>query len=384
MKHTYSLIHNYFLNSAYSFALFGVYAVTVAPFINNFIEFGKPNAFVGIFGFIILIAEFFALKFKLKIVRARTQLKRIEYKKQTGIDVIPTVTAGVLFGLFSRLVFQVIITMICMSSLGFDCGERKMSPEGVIAIMSVFAFEIGAITYFFMKLDIYTDIPFNKKQFRQEVQEDNEWAAANLTKELNEYSVRKEMIANIILQIFSCMLFSTFWQFINKNGITSLLVLHEDNTGALGAFAYLFPMMFAIIAIGLRPLQIGHWIESSLQAFSSKEKKKNRVIFITVGIFACAPTIIKYLEIFIFNISGSATPDFPEYLQYFISFVLFIVVLAIEIKMLEKNDPAIQAPIIADHTSLNNAIAEMIQEQNKHLEKKVVKLTQKKKRRIEK
>lgn len=335
LKHTIPLIQNYFLNSAYSFSLFGVYALTIAPFINNFIELGEPNAFIGIFGFSMLIAEFFALKFKLKIIRVRTQLKRIEYKKKTGIDVIPSVTAGVLFGFFSRLIFHVIIIMISMSSFGFDCSERLMSPQGVIAVMGGFLLEITAIIYFFMKLDIYTDIPLTKKQFLAEIKEDNEWAAVNLERELSEYSARKEMLANIILQIFSCMLFSSCWQLINQNGIQSLISLYNHHIGSISAFMLLFPIMFATIVIALRPMHIAHWIETSLQAFSSKEKKKNWVIFLTVGIFACAPTIIKYFELFIFN-NGDVSTTFPEYIEYLITFALFIIILAIEIRWLEK------------------------------------------------
>jgi hypothetical protein len=335
LKNTYAFIQNYFLNSAYSFALFGVYSLTLAPIINNFIEFGEPNFFVGIFGFTVLIAEFIAMRSKLKIVRARTQLKRIEYKKQTGIDVIPSVSPGVLFGFFSRLVFQVIIIMICMSSLGYVCNEKQMSPEGVIAIMLGFFLEITGLMYLVVKFDLYTDIPFRKKAFMAEVKEDDDWAIANLSKEISEYSYKKELAANIVLQIFSCMLFTTFWQYLNVNGIDTLLNLYDSNTGAIATFIILFPVMVATIILGLRPMQIALWIEASLQAFSSKERRKNWIIFITVGIFACAPTIIKYIEIFIFRTGDVSSSAFPEYIQYIISLILFVVILTIEIKMLE-------------------------------------------------
>jgi uncharacterized membrane protein YciS (DUF1049 family) len=338
LKNTYAFIQNYFLNSAYSFALFGVYSLTLAPIINNFIEFGEPNSFVAIFGFTMLIAEFIALKFKLKIIRARTQLKRIEYKKQTGIDVIPTISPGVLFGFFSRLVFHVIIIMICMSALGYVCNEKDMSEEGVIAIMTGFCLEMAGLIYLFMKFDIYTDIPFRKKAFMAEIEEDDEWAIANLSKEINEYSYKKELAANIVLQIFSCMLFTTFWQYLNVNGIDTLLSLYHIKAGAIATFVLLFPIMVATIIIGLRPMQIALWIEASLQAFSLKEKRKNWIIFLTVGVFACAPTIIKYFEIFIFRTGDISSNAFPEYVQYILSLVLFLVILTVEIRMLEKKD----------------------------------------------
>ena len=59
------------------------------------------------------------------------------------------------------------------------------------------------------------------------------------------------------------------------------------------------------------------------------------MILLTVGIFACAPAIIKYLELFIFK-TGDVSTTFPEYVEYIITLALFIMILAIEIRWLEK------------------------------------------------
>ncbi|MDQ3047540.1 MAG: hypothetical protein M3R27_08345 [Bacteroidota bacterium] len=339
MKDVRTFIENYLLQGAYSFALFGVYALTISPIIDHFFEFGKPNAFLAIFGFGMLIAEFFALKFKLNIIRVRTQLKRIEYKKQTGIDIIPSITPGVLFGFFARLVFHVGIIMICMTALGYECSERKMSTEGVIAIMTGFILEMAALIYLYMNFDLYTDPPLTKKALREELKEDDEWNAVNLEKELAAYSYKKELAATIVLQVFSCMLFTSFWHFINKRGMEILGEFYNLEVGAFWSLVMLFPVMVSTIVIGLMPMQISHWIENSLQAFSHQAKRKGWIIFITVGIFVCAPTIIKYFELYVFRTGDRSLNFLPEYMQYLLTLILFIVILVIEIRMLEKEKP---------------------------------------------
>lgn len=341
------LIEDYSLNRAYSFALFGIYALTISPIANNFFEFGQPNKFIACFGFIMLIAEFIALKFKLGVIRVRTQLKRIEYRKETGKDIIPTISSGVLFGFFARLVFHVSVIMVCMTSLGYECMGNQSSGVGVTVVMIGFGLEMAGIIYLYINYDFYTDIPSTRIQFRREIKEDDEWAHENLSKKLAEYSYKKETAANIVLHIFSCMLFTSCWHFINQNGIHWLLEFHfHDHSGATAAFFGLFPILFVTVIIGLLPMQISYWIETSMLAFTIKEKKKNWIIFITVGIFVCAPTIIKYFEIFVFHIESPST-SFPEYAEYLVSLVLFIIILLVEIHFLERNDdPVIENPEI--------------------------------------
>ena len=138
MRANYHIIKNHLLNGVFGYAIFGVYAIAIAPFITQFFDYGEKNIFIGLFGFAMLFAEFFALNFKLKMVRLRSEEKRIAYKKETGIDILPSATPIVFFGLFMRLVFHVAIIMVSMTALGYVATEREMSPEGVIAIMTGF------------------------------------------------------------------------------------------------------------------------------------------------------------------------------------------------------------------------------------------------------
>ena len=163
MKDTSSIIKNYLLNGVFAYAIFGVYALTLAPAITDFFEFGKKDIFIAVFGFTMLFAEFFALNFKLKMIRARSEEKRILFKNETGIDIVPSTSPIVFFGVFMRIVFHVGIIMVCMTALGYDCSERMMSAEGQTAIMIGIFLDLGALVYLYYKSDFYTDPPQNKK-----------------------------------------------------------------------------------------------------------------------------------------------------------------------------------------------------------------------------
>ena len=63
-KDSYLYIRPYLFNGVFSYSLFGIYALTIAPFVGDFVASGEYNPFLSFFGFGMLVAEFFALKFK--------------------------------------------------------------------------------------------------------------------------------------------------------------------------------------------------------------------------------------------------------------------------------------------------------------------------------
>ena len=327
-------MREYFLNGASSYALFALYALTISPLVTSLIEFHETTAAVGVFGFAMLIAEFFALKYKLKMIRVRTNLKRIAYKKETGIDILPTITPAVFFGFFLRLVFHVGIVMVSMESFGYPCNEKYMSPQGVIVLMTVLLLEIGGVVYLYFYSDFYTDYTENKKVIREEIAEEEEWIAKHAPSAFTESAYRKELIADFVLQIFSCMIFTSFWSYLNQRGINSLIYLHQDHFSAFGAFLAVFLMMIITVSLLLRPMQIAYWIEDSLQAFTVKDKRKGWLIFATVGIFVCSPSLIKWFNLFIIGSGDTSSKAFPDYVGYLISFFVFVFLMFIEIRMM--------------------------------------------------
>ena len=112
-KQTYYLIQNFLLNGIYSYASFGLYALTIAPLVTSLFKYGEKNYFIGIFGLVIWVAEYFALYFKLKMIRIRSELKRLADEKETGkVISLPEISGFVSVQFFFRLLFRSAIIMV--------------------------------------------------------------------------------------------------------------------------------------------------------------------------------------------------------------------------------------------------------------------------------
>jgi hypothetical protein len=332
---TYYIIKNYLLNGVYAYALFGVYAVTISPVITHFLDYRETNWFVAVFGFVMLIAEFIALNFKLKMVRIRTEEKRVNYKKETGIDVIPSVTPFVFLGFFMRLVFQVAIAMVIMTALGYDCNEHKMSPQGVIAILTVFLLEMGGAIYIYFNSDFYTDTPQNKKELSEDIKESEDWYKENIERASSVKYFRMEMASDIILQVYALMLFTSFWQYINEYGIRFLQDLIERNATAAYAGWSLFPLLIVTVMVALMPMRIAYWVEDSLNAFTKKERFVMWIVFFIVAVYSCSPVLIKFFSIVFFHFQDSNDSP-PGFIKYMVSFSFFLILLLVELFLVEK------------------------------------------------
>lgn len=331
MKGTYFIIRNYLLNGVFAYAIFGVYALTLAPIITDFFEFGQKNMFIAVFGFIMLFAEFFALNFKLKMVRIRSEEKRILFKKETGKDVVPSTHPIVFFGVFMRIAFHVGIIMVCMTALGYDCSERIMSPQGQIAIMTGILLDIGALIYLYYNSDFYTDPPQNKKTLREEIKECNDWYNANKNLLNSAKHSRMEIICDIILHIYALMLFTSFWKLINETAIGTIHEMILDDRTGFESVVLLFFMLFMVVMIGLMPMRIAYWIEDSMRAYTKKEKMGSWIAFFTVAVFTCSPAIFEFIKIYVIGIRDLSDQPIPYYVGYIMSIILFLILLIIQI-----------------------------------------------------
>jgi hypothetical protein len=295
-KQTYYLIQNFLLNGIYSYALFGLYALTISPLVTRLFDYNEKNYFIAIFGFLIWVAEFFALYFKLKMIRIRAELKRITYKKETGIDIKPSTGAFVFFQFFFRLLFRSAIIMVCMTALGFNCNEKKM--DGLAELVLIFCFTLDMIGFFY----IYANTNFYSDEINntEEQLEDETWNNENLGFAESEKYFRLEVFSDLILQIYAIMLFTAFWKYINQYAI-EMIDESFNNTEDGGVGLTIFFMLFAELMIGLMPIRIAYWIEDSLNSFSKQDKNLMRLNFIIVGFFACLPTIVKYLGVSFFS-----------------------------------------------------------------------------------
>ena len=330
MKETYITLKNYVLNGAFSYALFVLYSLTVSPIITRFIDYGEENYFVSIFGFVVLIAEFFALNFKLTMVKFRTEEKRIAYKKETGFDIVPTITPLVFFAFFMRIVFRMIVVMVSMTALGYVCTEKAMSPQGEVALMIVVILDLLGLTYMYFSSDFYNIPPQNDDELQDTLKEENDWLKANKKLALSEKYFRLEIFSDIVLQVYALMIYTAFWTYINQIGFEKL---HESiviNDSAFFAALSIFPRLIILLILGLMPIRIAYWMEDSMEAFTTKEESGMWLAFFIVGLFTCSPTIVKFISFFILH-QSELPLQVPEYVGYLVSIAFFLLLLAVQI-----------------------------------------------------
>ena len=331
MREKYTIIKYYLLNGAFAYSLFGLYALTVAPFVTQFIDYGKPNMFIGVFGFVMLVLEFFAFYFKLKMVKMRSEQKRIEYKKQTGKDIIPSVSPAVFFALCMRMVFRAGVVMVSMTALGYLTTEEKISTQGQIALIISVIVDIVTLGYIYVNTGIYTDAPQNKRELIEDIGDEEKWDKENEKLATDAKYFNWEIVADVILQIYCVMLFTCFWKYINDTGIGMLYDCLKDNKiNSDGAFRA-FPMMFAMVMIGLMPMRIAYWIEDSLEAYTAEERRGMWITFGIAAIYTCSPTIVRFIYIFILGHYDLHYQPPLTFTGNIIALISFVIVLLLQI-----------------------------------------------------
>lgn len=342
MREIYSLIRSYIFNGIFAYALFGIYALTVTPILTQFFSSGEKNIFISIFGFVMLIAEFFALSFKLKMVRARAEEKRIVYRKETGIDIIPSTNLLVFFGFFMRLVFHIFILMVSLTAFGYLCTEEVMSNQALIIISIWFVADIIGCFYIYSSSDFYTDFPQERILKKDAIEAESYWHKTYKKYTASDKYFRMELFSDIILQVYALMLFTSAWQYINQTGIDILHDSMHHHESAFKAAINLFPMLFYFVIIGMMPLRIAYWIEDSMQTQTSKVKYGTWFIFIIVAIFTCAPSIIKFISLFILHYPDTPEQFLPEYFNYLLSISFFLILLFMEIVFVRSKKQKVQ------------------------------------------
>lgn len=331
LKEIYGIISRYLLNGFYAYALFGIYALTISPFITEFIDYGVKSLFVAIFGFTMLIAEFFALNFKLKMIRIRTEEKRIEYKRITGTAYVLPPNRLLFFGLFIRIALRLAVIMVCMTALGYASTEKEMSPQSLIVLFTGFLLDVGALIYIYLKMGPYMDPIDDKDLITEEAKKNEEWNKIHLPIAASGKYYLKEVFSDIILQIYAVMLFTSVWTFINQTGIKILYESHTYEKSALWAAFDLFPMLFIMTLFVLMPMRIAYWIEDSMMSFTKRQRVGTGFIFFIVAIFTCAPSIVEFCTLYFIKSPSIAEYIHSEAFSWSLTALLIVIVISIQI-----------------------------------------------------
>ena len=172
-----------------------------------------------------LVAEFFALNFKLKMVHIRSEKKRIAYKKATGIDIIPRPESACLFRLFYENGLPHCYRHGIYDSLGYFIPAQKWIclPKGVIVLcISFFARDLCGLIYIYFNSGFYVDPAENKREWEEELREADVWDRVHLPLAASAKYYWEELISDIVLQVYAFMLFTSFWKYINQTGMEML------------------------------------------------------------------------------------------------------------------------------------------------------------------
>ena len=152
-----------------------------------------------------------------------------------------------------------------------------------------------------MNSTLFSDPPLTKDEYKERIKEDEEWDKENLPLEHTKDFSRKELLSDIILQIYIVLVYTVFWSFVNNIGINMLYSSLEEKFTAYQAGIQVFNMMLFMTMLGILPIRIVYWIEYSLVSITKTDKKIMWSMFAIAVFFTCLPTIITFFKLFLFR-----------------------------------------------------------------------------------
>jgi hypothetical protein len=287
------------------FALFGIYSLTLAPTLTDFLKYRHAgNYFIAFFGFLIYVLEIFAFNFKLHMVRIRAEERRIKLQQITGEQMlIPRAGVMIWIGLFFRMMFRVGIIAISVTALGFPVEGLAVSMSGIGMAAGTIAFflEGALLIYTCMTTNFFNSADDTQREYDEELKKDTEWIVEELKSTDAENNFTKELIADIVLQIYAFMLYTAWWDYVNGYAITMGEQYFASRATAAEAMFKILPMLLIMSLLAIIPLRLAYWIEDASTAFTDKEKWKTRRAFLIATAITISPAIIGIFHIYFLN-----------------------------------------------------------------------------------
>lgn len=285
------------------------------------LTFGERNYLVGVIGLLTLLFEYYALKYKLWIIRVRAEKKLIELEKESNEVLIINPSNALIYGLFVRIVLRSSVLLFSILAIG---GEFLVAGSLVIVLFFV---DMIGLMYIFVTSDIIHDkVPAHKIPVA--VAERQRWRDKNLPDSDSLKNFKYEILADITLNIYAYVVFTLVWFFINSLAIDTLegFIKTKSNAFDVG-YKIAFMLVFMVLVL-LIPIRVAYWIENSMNAITRKHKYAFYLMVILSGIYTCMPTLIAYSSHF-FGISHSTLLFLKSQNFYWILsvFLLLIVVL---------------------------------------------------------
>lgn len=298
------VLRSHLLHGANSYLLFALYSLILAPIINEYLTFHEVSIPVAMGGFVILILEFVAIAFKLRMIHIRAELRKAEYLKEFNTPLVLTLPKVIYWGFFMRITLRLLIITTTMEALGFSCySEYGQAADFtcVIAMLSVVFFDISSLGYLYVRSGVF-DLHGSVSESESE---DDMTLRLVGARSQSEYSrgefYWKELVSDLVLQVYSLMVFTVLWRYINEMGLQSVKDSLAMHLTTLEALKYIFSTPVVLLLMGLMTVRIGYWIEDALHSTLWIEKAEVLLLYVISAAFILSPTITEYVSQFVLN-----------------------------------------------------------------------------------
>lgn len=334
----YHILRTYLLNGVYAYAIFGLYALTIAPFMMDFIDYGKKDIAVGLIGLTIYFAEPFAINFKLKMARIRAAIRRKEYFELTGIDVIPIPNQFVYASLILRMALRLAILMVSVTALGIPCTEKEMSSPGIIIIFCGVFVDVVWFIYMNLKTGIYRQEMYYLRDWELQEEEIKKWEKENVPLYDTPKYTLLEFISDFVLQVYAVMLFSSIMYYMQKQCYKKANALETIGKNAESVLS-LLPWLIMITIIWIVPIRVAYWYEDSMMTFRLREQAASFLIFVVVVATTFVPTLVDVHTELFSNRHSLPLPFTPEYIHYTLAAILLTVLVIARLIIISPGKP---------------------------------------------
>ncbi len=275
--------------------LVAAYSLLLAPFIADYIQFGRANIFVALFGVFIYVAEFFAMNYKLKVVRLRAETLRMQKHAR---EELPNPGCVIWYAVLMRMLFRIGFIMVALVAFGFDPSAAEQPVMFTVMLILFILCEVFVLGYTWVESGLFRTTPDDKWDEERDQKELETWRKVNLPFKETEETRAKEFRADIVLQLYALMLLTAFWDTINESNKEYIIRSFNTHETALFTGIMLFVIFLVMAFFALIPLRMAYWIEESVSIYTSKERWRLRGSLLIAALMVFEPSIKAFVGTF--------------------------------------------------------------------------------------
>ena len=233
------------------------------------------------------------------VIRLRAEHMRIQLREQVNEKTrLPSVGAVVWIGIVFRMFMRAAMLSISIAALRETSIQVYDMKSGGLSLWFLFLFPEFALTvYLMVTSNFFNPYPYKQFEIEKEIRDSDKWADRELNKPHDGF-ILKELLSDIVLQIYSFMLFTALWDMINRTAIKMTENSFKAGHSAFDAGLNVFAMLFFLVIFALPALRLAYWIEGYATAFNDKDRWRTRLTFVIAAVVTIAPTIGCYFRLY--------------------------------------------------------------------------------------